>query len=382
MKDQKAFESEITEWLEAIRPVQPRNTQAAQRNRARFLSQAVSASELHRHKGWKFIFRKEQFAMKVLMSFFVIASLLFGGGATVSAAQNDLPDEPLYGLKLWSEDFGLQFQNNSEERVERLLDLARVRVQEMTQLNDDGRAVPDPVRLRFEQHIQQALEICSTMDDPAMDRTLLQLRDQLRERDQDMERLQLRVHQGSEPVLEQTREMLRRRLQLVDEGLRDHEMFRAAARNGFRYGQQDDSTAPTPTGNGQMHGQPTSVPGGPSTIPGRPTVNPGGPNTDPGGPNTDPGGPNPEPGGNMNGSGSGSGGSPGDSGGNGYGDNDSSDGNGSGDGSGGGGYGGGASGDGGGGNDGSGSGGGMGGNGGAGSGTGPGGGGGSGGNRP
>jgi hypothetical protein len=379
MKDQKAIESEIIGWLEAIRPVQPRNARAAQRSRARFLSQAVSASELPRHKGWKFIFRKEQFAMKVFMSFLVIASLLFGGGATLSAAQNDLPDEPLYGLKLWSEDLSLQFQDPSEEKVDRLMELARVRVQEMTQLNDDGKAVPDHVRLRFEEHIQQALEICSTMDDPAMDRTLLQLRDQLRERDQDMVRLQLRVHQDSEPMLERTREMLRLRLQLVEEGLVNHEMFRAAARNGFRHGQQDDFTPPTPAGNGQEQYQSTSVPGGPNTNPASPTVNPGGPNTEPGGPNTNPGGPNPELGGNMNGSGSGSGGSPGDSGGNGYGGNDSSGGNNPGDGSGGDGYGGGDGGGGGGGdiNDGSGSGGG----GGDGSGGNPGGGG-SGGNRP
>ena len=375
MKDQQVIESEIIEWLEALKPVQPRNTQAAQRNRASFLGQAVSASELPRQKGWKFLFRKEQLAMKVLITFLVMAGLLFGGGATVSAAQNDLPDEPLYGLKIWSEDLSLQFQDPSEAKVDRLLELAQVRLQEMAQISDAGKAVPDQVRLRLEQHVQQALEICSTMDDPAMDRTLQKLHDQLRERDQDMERLQLRIHQDQQPVLERTREILRLRLQLVDEGLRDHEMFRAAAHNGFRYGQQDEFKPSGQPGNGHEYGQPTSVPGGSNTIPGSPTVNPGGPNMDPGGPNRDPGGPNLEPGGNMNGSGTGSGGNMNDPGGNGYGGNDSSDG---GSGSGDNGYGGSGTGGGGGSGDG------MGGNGNGGGGSdgGPGGGGGSGGNRP
>lgn len=342
MKDQTELESEIVEWLQVIKPVQPRNTQAAQRNRARFLSQAVSARELPRHKGWKFIFRKEQFAMKMLISIFVITSLLFGGAATVKAAQNDLPDEPLYNLKLWSEDLSLEFRHNSEERVERLMELAQVRVQEMAQINDAGKAVPDQVRLRLEQHIQQALQTCSVMDDAAMDRTLLRVRDQLREQDRDMQRLQLRIHQDSQPALERTREMLQLRLQLVNDGLLDHEMFRNAARNGFRHGQNEQCglgqcTTPVPTATIQQPAQPTMTPNGPNTEPGGPNNDPGGPtpgsgganatpvgpNMSPGGPNTSPGGNNPDGGGNMDGSGSGSGNDSDGSGGNGHGGNDS-----------------------------------------------------------
>ena len=73
--------------------------------------------------------------MNMIVSFLVIAGLLFGGGATVNAAQNDLPNEPLYGLKLWSEDISLQVQDNPEQKVERLMDLTQARIQEMTRLD-------------------------------------------------------------------------------------------------------------------------------------------------------------------------------------------------------------------------------------------------------
>jgi hypothetical protein len=297
MNDQTELESKVQEWLEEIKPVPARNPQAAARGRARFLGQAVSASEFPRHKGWSSIFRKERFAMNMIVSILVIAGLLFGGGATVNAAQNDLPNEPLYGLKLWSEDLGVQFQNNSEQKVERLMDLSQVRLQEMQRLNDANQTVPDQLRQRLQDHIQQALQICATLDDSTMDRTLLQVRDRLQQQDRDMEKLQLHAAQNEQPILLQTRTMLQQRLHLVDEGLLNHEMFRNTVRNGFRFGQESTVTPPVQNGNGPQNGQPTFVPAGPNTNPGGPNIAPTGSSYGPGEPNTSPGGPNPNPGG-------------------------------------------------------------------------------------
>jgi hypothetical protein len=312
MKDKTELEAMIQNWLEEIKPVPPRNPQAAARGRARFLAQAVSANEFQRHKGWISIFRKEQFAMNVLMSILIMAGLLFGGGATVNAAQDDLPNDPLYNVKMWSEDFSLQFQDEPETRVGRLMELVQIRVQEMTRLVETGEPVPDQVRLRLEQHVQQAIQACLTLDDPTLDRTLLQIRDHLRDQDRDMERLQihlqdqlqlqtedqLRLHtQDQLQLLTQTRTMLRERLRLVEEGLVDPEMFRERVRNGFHFGPEAEATPPAQNGNGQQNGQPSAVPGGPNNDAGGQNPDAGGSNTDPGGPNTDPGGPNNDSGG-------------------------------------------------------------------------------------
>lgn len=295
MKDKNEIETKIKERLSEIRSVRPRNPQAVSRGRAQFLSQAVSASESLRHKGWIFKFRKEHFAMNTIISTLLIAGLLFGGGATVSAAQDDLPNEPLYELKIWSEDIGLRFQNGDEAKVNRLMELAQIRMQEMAQLAEIGEPVPEQVRLRLEQHIQQALQTCTNMDDPTLERTLLQIRDRLREQDHDMEQLQLHTQDGQQ-LFTQTRAMLQERLQLVEDGLTNHEAFRNQVQNGYRYAQDDELTPPVQDGNGQQNGQPAQTPNGPNT-------DPGGPNTDPGGPNTDPGGNGDGPGSGGNGSG-------------------------------------------------------------------------------
>lgn len=250
--------------------------------------------------------------MNVMIASLMIVGLLFGGGATVNAAQDNLPNEPLYDLKVWSEDVGLQYQNNAEDKVNRLMELAQIRLQEMEQLAKNGEPIPDHVRLRLEQHIQQALQICLTLDDPALDRTLLQIRDRLRDQDRDMDRIQLHTQdqlqlqtqdqlrlqtQDQLQLLTQTRTMLRERLHVVEDGLLNHEMFRYRVQSGFRFGLDDELTPPVQNNNGQQNqnGQPSETPGGPNTDPGGPNTDPGGPNTEPNGPNTDPGGPNTEP---------------------------------------------------------------------------------------
>ena len=314
MKDQSELEVLVRERLEEIKSIPARDPVIAQRARVHFLANAVSASELPRHKGWSSIFRKEQFAVNMLISVLMITGLLFGGGATVNAAQDDMPNEPLYALKMWSEDVSLQLQKDPEAKVDRLMDLVQIRTQDMTRLIDAGEPVPDQVRLRLEQHIQDALQTCLTLDEPALDRTLLQIRDRLQDQDRDMEQLllhtqdqlqlqtqdQLRIQlQDQLHLLTQTRTLLRERLHVVEDGLVNHEMFRERVQNGFHYGQDDDVTPPVQNGNGQQqqNGQPTSAPGGPNTDPNGPNTTPGGPNTDPNGPNTTPGGPNTDPGG-------------------------------------------------------------------------------------
>lgn len=306
MKDKHEAEKYVKQRLEEIRDVPPRNPHMVSRGRARFLSQAVSAASLPRQKGWSFKFRKERYAMNVLLSILVIAGLLFGGGATVvGAAQDDLPGEPLYAVKTWSEDVGLQFGYDTEAKALRLMELAQIRIDEMTRLVETGQPVPDQVRLRLEQHIRQALQLCAQLDDPAMERTLLQIRERLELQVQEMTQLQSRTQQEQAlppaqqqmQMMNQTQTMLQQRLEVVDEGLQNREMFREQVQNDFQFG-QEEVTPPAQNGNGQ----PEAVPGEPNPAP-----------SETGNPSPSPS-PNPAPGGNGgnggNGNGSGGGGKP------------------------------------------------------------------------
>ncbi len=257
MNDQSNPESIVQAWLDQLKDDPPPDPRVVARARAQFLTQAVSADEFQSHNGWKSIFRKEQFAMNLLVSIVVIAGLLAGGGMTVKASQNDLPGEPLYAVKTFSENVSLDFQNSPDAKVERLLELAQTRVQEMSRMVEAGQTPPDQVRQRLDQHLQQAFQICSNMEDAALDRTLRQVRDQLQQQERDMERLQTHAGPTSQPILEQTRTMLQERLQLASDGLQNHEMFRNTVRNGFHFGSPTSVPSTPVAPSGQQNGQAT-----------------------------------------------------------------------------------------------------------------------------
>ncbi len=260
------FESTLQGRLDELRQVPARNPQAAARARARFLAQARAANEAQRHRGGGFIFRKQQFAMNVIVTILVIVGLLVGGGTTVKAAQDELPNQPLYGIKTLSEDISLQFQQNPDARLERLMELAQTRGQEMDQLIESGQTPPEQVGVRLEQHLQQALQLCSSMDDPALDHKLPQVDEQLRAYESNLQNLRGHAAQGAQPILDHTLTMLQTQVHIVDNGLTNHASFRSMVQNGFHYETtQTPSSVEVPSKgslpNGKQNGQETSQPG-------------------------------------------------------------------------------------------------------------------------
>ncbi|HAX71203.1 MAG TPA: hypothetical protein DCY14_16435 [Anaerolineae bacterium] len=281
MKNQNELETLLKKNLEALKDIPARDPRIATQRRAQFLSRAVSASEVHRHKKWMFTFRKENFAMNLIISTLVIAGLLFGGGATVRAAQDDLPNEPLYAVKMWSEETRLQFQNNPQDKVDYLMTMAQTRIVEMAQLVADGEPIPEETPILLQQHIQQALQLCTNTEDATCDQTMLQIRDRLREQDHLMQQLLIDAPEDAQPTLLRTREMLRTHLQQVEDGLLLGDMNQNMIQNQNMNGQSDEFTLPTQTETGTQFNQPTEAPSGPNESPGRP----GNSGSDPGGGN-------------------------------------------------------------------------------------------------
>ncbi len=285
MNTQDETESKVLALLKTLEPLPPRNPATARRARAKFLSQAsemrqtVSGGAWLRHKVQNLIPRKEKFAMNILVSVLLAAALLMGSGATLASAQDDLPGEPLYEVKLFAEDIGLSLSGSPEAKVERLMELAQVRTQEMAALVEDGQAVPEAVFQRLEQHIQQALEIAAAIEDDAdLTRTLLQLRDHLQIQDRLLSQLQTHADLQEEPLLTRTRDRLQDRLCQVEDGLTNLDGFRYAMQNQMRYG-QDDSLEPAPNRQGEpgfhQNSEPTLVPTAPvetETPPAEPTL--------------------------------------------------------------------------------------------------------------
>ncbi len=246
MKQDDKLDPRLAALLDEIKPASARNPQAAARARSRFVAQAVSASEERRHNWWTTIFQqKEKFAMNMLMSALVILGLLFGGSATVSAAQDDLPNQPLYQLKLMSEDAKVWLASDPGLKIEMLMEQVQTRTEEMAALTLAGITPPAELTIRTQERIQQALHIASSLDDASMVVAMEQIRTPPRTPGQLTTQLQDGFCTECEPILQRTREMLHNQLGQIESDLIDPEAFRNQNQN-----QNQVRTTQTPLATG------------------------------------------------------------------------------------------------------------------------------------
>lgn len=240
--------------LEPLRAVPPRSAEDAARSRARFLEQAqtlkatrpaVSVPVNPRHKGWNIFpfWRKEPNLMTTLASILLILSLMFGGAsATVYAAQGSQPDQPLYGLKLASEDARLEMAAQTQSRLKLALEFANRRVEEIAARVRAGQDIPAPLAARYQNQVEFALKLAAGMSDEEMPGQLEQMRLQLREQARLME--QLKGEGPAEAQLLQLREQLQLRLRAIDNSKADPAGFRNQVKVGFGSEPNDDPGKP------------------------------------------------------------------------------------------------------------------------------------------
>lgn len=214
--------------------------------------------------------------MNALFALILATFLFLGGGATIAAAQDDLPNQPLYQLKLWTEDATLALTGDPQEQASLLINLAQTRVEEMSALAEMGITPPAQVNERLEGHLNQALVLAADMDEAAREQVLLQLQEHLQKQANLIEQLQIHTGANSQPLLAQTRQTLQTNLQLVDEGLSDPKTFR----DKVKYRGQDKQGKPDPNQPGES-GNPHNGPNGqPDGERGNGNDSPGNPNPD------------------------------------------------------------------------------------------------------
>jgi hypothetical protein len=243
------LDSPLENWFALLRPTPVRNPQVAARGKEEFLAQArsmvipVSISKDRRHIRWietfQNYFRKKEFSpMFVTISSIVLAlALLFGGtGAAVFAAQDSLPNQPLYQVKTISEDLTIRLSQHNRQRLQLELEYADRRVNEITTLAVKGVNPPEPVLLRLENHLDQAFDIAAATNEADMIRTLLEIRLRL----QQQIRLMEEVPQGSE-IQARAMETLQNHLQWAELGLNDPLQFQQQAQNRNRFDQPLES---------------------------------------------------------------------------------------------------------------------------------------------
>src|SRR5207247_8813599 len=78
----------------------------------------------------------------VAITLAVLLALFGATGGTVLAAQNSLPDSPLYRVKLATEDVRLWFVFDDVHQAEILIDQSNERMEEILQLNGQDKPAP------------------------------------------------------------------------------------------------------------------------------------------------------------------------------------------------------------------------------------------------
>jgi len=197
---------------------------------------------------------------------------LGGSGLAVSAAQDAMPNDPLYAVKLLTEDVRLNLAGDPATQVDLLLDFSNRRTQEIAALGAQGMAVPEPLMNRLQEQTEAALQVAAGMDEATMARVLEQMRTRFEAQTQVTARVQAHTPGQAAPALSRVQEMLAARLAIVEAALADPHTLREQ----FHHPRPTDLPHPTITRTLTITPHPTitrtlTVPARPTELP-RPTI--------------------------------------------------------------------------------------------------------------
>lgn len=233
------IEGNLRKKMDTIRDVPGMDPDLIAQERQKFLAhgkifrEAVSAAPPLRHNSWidqwiQSLKRKEFKPMfTTVMTIFVTLSLLFGGaGASVAAAQDDLPGEPLYALKRWTEEVRARVNISDQEQLQWMLELTNRRMEEIKALSAQGKPIPEPVALRLEQHQETALRLAAGLQDEQMIQALVRIRQQSELHLRTMQDVMAKGSGNEDPILLRIRDRLQEQLHLCDEGINEPDLLR------------------------------------------------------------------------------------------------------------------------------------------------------------
>lgn len=242
MDHKDIFDPQLIDQIEQLRETESRDLHAAAATRMAFLTEARNASQsvsnqpLHRLNEWMAVIitfltaprkTKGVSMLSTVLSLLVVLGLAFGGG-TVAAAQNSMPDDALYQVKLMSEDARLSIAADQEMQLQLALEFAERRMEEVQTMLQAGEVPSEPVMFRLQNQLAHAMNLAANMPDEQYQTELLKLQTRLQQREQVM--LQLELNQDTDPALLQIREriqtMLQLQLQLCNDGMEDPALLR------------------------------------------------------------------------------------------------------------------------------------------------------------
>jgi len=226
--------------------------------------------------------------------------ILFGSSLTVYAAQDSLPGESLYPLKVISEDIRLSLTPSTKDKLDITLDHTNRRVDEITSLLAKGKTVPLLSTDRFEGELEGALLLAAQLEDKQMQDALLEIKSHAESQGMTLGELINKLPGQAEPALLHLQERLHEQISLSSIGEIDPKTFRREIRERYQnqswkhkftpiendYSSTPASGRSTPqsieggTNHKKDNRQPTQAPGHDDSNPGQGNPNPGNGNHD------------------------------------------------------------------------------------------------------
>ena len=216
--------------------------------RQRFLAEAARLRAESRGNPLWLPPRRQLFggAMRLATALAVIAILFGAVVGTTQAAAGSLPGQPLYGVKLATEQIRLALTSQPASRAAVQQSLAEERLDEIVALLGRRQAVGSSVSNRATRQLEQALEASAQLEDATAAQALQQLAEAIRQREQAM--LGAASESPEPPVQELLRQMERVR-QEAHAGQGDPAGLRHRLRQGTP-GQPSTATPHTPSPSG------------------------------------------------------------------------------------------------------------------------------------
>jgi hypothetical protein len=246
----------LKQALDSLRETPERDPESTAHNRMIYIQQVRSllvSPGRPSPQPWSLFFHKlsTRGLLKPAVALLLVLFILIGStGMLAYAAQNDLPGEPLYTLKLAGEDLRLALTLNEMTQMEQIQNMIQNRVTEMLALAKNGEEVPEPLANRLVSHLENALRIAAGMNDEDMQQAMLMIRTRTEAQIRELNRINL----TGNGIMLQIHQRLQEQLRLADLGLEDPQQFRQNTRLQTQNQPEEPQRTGTPKGTATQKG--------------------------------------------------------------------------------------------------------------------------------
>ncbi len=141
---------------------------------------------IKKKNNWDSILRQQQSIVPHTIFILILIGLIFGGWGTVYAANDSLPNDLLYSVKLMRENLALSITSEPKSRISLLTTFANRRADEATILTSQGKSIPEKLPVLMESYLDEVNSLTASMDEDSYLGAITGIYIHKRDQDQDM----------------------------------------------------------------------------------------------------------------------------------------------------------------------------------------------------